>query len=100
MRFSCGSGICGSCTPGRHPFAGLITAGPTLPIPHEPTFLRAVQANMAAVGIPLLGHVQHARWGPSAREEPLGGQIRALTADDEGIKGTAQALLQRWTAIA
>ncbi|MEU1502887.1 hypothetical protein [Streptomyces sp. NPDC005732] len=41
-------------------FAGLITAGPTPPTQPEPAFLRAVQANMAAVGIPLLGHVQHA----------------------------------------
>ncbi|WP_415940080.1 hypothetical protein [Streptomyces sp. 039-1] len=78
-------------------FAGLVTAGRTA-IQPDPASLRAVQANMADVGIPLLGHVQHSRHGQSSHEEPLDGQLRTVPADDEGIKETARVLLERWRA--
>jgi hypothetical protein len=78
-------------------FAGLATASATPATQPEPAFLRAVEASLEAVGIPLLGHVHLSPRVQTSCEAPLDEQRGHLnSAAGGGVTTTARAVRELW----
>ncbi|MFF3967991.1 hypothetical protein ACFYZI_41375 [Streptomyces griseorubiginosus] len=79
-------------------FLGMITASGAQPAPEpQPGFVRAVEANMAAAGIPLLGHIHVGDHGLAAHVQRRN-QTALVAASplDPGAEHAAQAIADRW----
>ncbi|WP_328743754.1 hypothetical protein OHT57_00215 [Streptomyces sp. NBC_00285] len=79
-------------------FLGMITGSRQQPAAEpEPGFVRAVEANMTAAGIPLLGHIHLGDHGLAAHVQRTDqAALAAASPLDPGVEHAAQAIADRW----
>ncbi|MEW2570227.1 hypothetical protein [Streptomyces sp. NPDC047070] len=79
-------------------FLGMITGSRQQPAAEpEPGFIRAVEANMSATGIPLLGHIHVGDHGLAAHVQRRDQAALVATSPlDPSVEHAAQAIADRW----